>query len=125
MATSDGPQSWRIELPLDIPAVRTARDAVAGWLADVPAQPREIALQVVHELVANAIEFGNPPIRVNVALGPDAIRVQVSDAGPWRPRRREPDETGGWGLALVERLAGDVRYRETEPHVECDIPLRP
>lgn len=66
---------------------------------------------LVSELVTNAVVHGGGrrELEVEADICESSVRVQVRDAGPGfvpRPRALEPDEVGGWGLFLVERLAG-------------------
>lgn len=83
--------------------VRAARSRIAG--------DRRMALELlVSEVVTNAVVHGSArdPLRVCVTLDDDAIRVEVANSGAGfvpAPRALEPDEVGGWGLYLVERLA--------------------
>jgi two-component system, OmpR family, phosphate regulon sensor histidine kinase PhoR len=57
-----------IEEPADLPAVRADRDQV---------------LQVLHNLVSNALKYGRTgtPITVNLAAMPDHLRISVRDIG--------------------------------------------
>jgi len=64
---------------------------------------------VVTEIVTNAIRHGDPGGSLVLAATPKDgyLCVQVTDDGPGiapRPRALVPDEDGGFGLFLVERL---------------------
>jgi|SRR5829696_1578809 len=64
---------------------------------------------VVTEIVTNAIRHGDPGGSLVLAATPKDgyLCVQVTDDGPGiapRPRALVPDEGGGFGLFLVERL---------------------
>jgi two-component sensor histidine kinase len=76
-------------------------------LAWVDATAVDDVLLVVTELATNALQHGggDPVLRLNV--GAEHIRVEVFDDDPAPPVRRPPGDDGGWGLALVERLALD------------------
>ena len=82
------------------------------------------ALLVVTELATNALTHGggDPVLRLSVEGGD--IRVEVFDDNPAPPVRRPAGADGGWGLALVDRLAS---LRGTAPHgrgkvVWCVLP---
>jgi anti-sigma regulatory factor (Ser/Thr protein kinase) len=95
------------DLPLDDEAPSWARAAVTailgGWgLRD--GDWLDAAMAVVSELVTNAVRHGGGEIVVDVeAYGREAV-VSVSDGSSVVPRRREPDGTGGLGLAIIEAL---------------------
>lgn len=92
---------------------------------------RRFLVQVLEELVGNAAQHGDPPVRVEARPRGDDWQITVSDAGPGIPERRreqvfEPFERlgrEGWadqpglGLTLtrriVERHGGSVEARES------------
>ncbi|MBG0564702.1 ATP-binding protein [Actinoplanes aureus] len=95
------------DLPRDLQAPGWARRAVTAlllswglhepdWSADVSA--------VVSELVTNAIRHGGGSIALDLEAHDRDVVVSVSDGSPALPRPREPDETGGLGLVLIESL---------------------
>jgi anti-sigma regulatory factor (Ser/Thr protein kinase) len=94
-----------LQLPLDLPAVRTARRAVNDWLDDAPEELRSTVALVATEMVSNAIRYGRPPIRLEFAREDGHVRVCVRDDGGGEPKQRAPGPSGGWGLHIVERLA--------------------
>jgi anti-sigma regulatory factor (Ser/Thr protein kinase) len=94
-----------LQLPLDLPAVRTARRAVNEWLQDAPEELRSNVALVATEMVSNAIRYGRPPIRLELAREGAHVRVCVRDNGGGEPKQRSPGPSGGWGLHIVERLA--------------------
>jgi Histidine kinase-like ATPase domain len=67
----------------------------------------------VTELVANSVRHGgagpDDPIRLELVVSDQAVRVEVSDLGPgFRPTPQPipaPDGMGGWGLIMVDRSA--------------------
>lgn len=80
-------------------------------------------LLIVSELVTNAVKHAavlSPQVAVEVAVGPDRVRVAVEDNHPYRPRALENDyaRTGGRGLLLVKSVTV-----ETGGH--CDIAQTP
>ncbi|HEX6231432.1 MAG TPA: PAS domain S-box protein [Actinomycetota bacterium] len=102
-------------------AVADARGALDD-LAEVldPACVESLRL-LVSELVTNAIRHGptgdDAHVDLRVALAGDTVRVEVVDTGdgfrpPEGPRR---DGAGGWGLVLVDRVAGRWGVAEGAP----------
>jgi len=87
------------------------------------AQP---TLMVLTELLTNAIEHADAPIRITLGLSPTVIRVQVHDATPELPQRHpyHPQRVRGHGLEIVEGLALDQGWnREPEGKtVWADVP---
>lgn len=68
------------------------------------------SLLVFSELVTNAVRHAallSPEIAVEVAIGPEWVRVSVEDNHPYRPKALEADygQTGGRGLLLVKEIA--------------------
>jgi serine/threonine-protein kinase RsbW len=90
-------------------AVGEARDAVGEAAANrLRGESLETTRLLVSELVTNGILHGGAgkPVDVSIELEDGTVRVEVSDRGPgFAPRPRLPDETGGWGLYLMDQLA--------------------
>jgi len=92
-------------------AVGQARRALDRLAHELDPSCLENARLLVSELVTNAIRHGpkGPSAQVGLIarLTRDTLHVEVSDAGPgFRvPDRRPDEESGGWGLVLVERVA--------------------
>lgn len=89
----------------DLGPVRNAIvDHAVAW--GVPVDPPLLAL-LVGEVVANAMEHGEPPIMVVVDWDEHRLRVEVSDASAETPVRRTPsdDDADGRGIWLVDRDA--------------------
>ncbi|MGZ4595771.1 MAG: ATP-binding SpoIIE family protein phosphatase [Actinomycetes bacterium] len=126
------------------PAVRTATSVATGPPSDLemvlfpgpraaaqarrevrqlctPGVPDEILddlILIVSELVANAACDGaSSQVELHVDLGPDSVRLGVSDTKAGRPvlSRVDAHETNGRGLMLVETLASSWGVEERPP----------
>jgi len=90
-------------------SVPRARECVVG-LAEPFVDGERIAdlRLVISEVITNAVRHGGDgDMLVAVTPKPGYLCVQVTDTGDGfapRPRAYEPDEDGGFGLFLVERL---------------------
>ncbi|GII81377.1 hypothetical protein Sru01_63590 [Sphaerisporangium rufum] len=96
------------DLPDDLAMIGKTRRLVgvvlAGWgLADLA----DDAILVVGELLANAVTYGEPPIRLSLWAAPDRFCIRVTDHGPDQPRRLDLglDAVHGRGLSIVAALA--------------------
>jgi anti-sigma regulatory factor (Ser/Thr protein kinase) len=94
-------------------AAVAARRALGGLRGQVSRERLEDVCLLVSELVTNGVRHAgadeDEDIDLAVVRHGNRLRVQVTDRGPGfdgRPRpRNRIDQTGGWGLFLVERLA--------------------
>jgi anti-sigma regulatory factor (Ser/Thr protein kinase) len=83
---------------------------------------------VVEELVMNVIRHAAParpdePILLSAAVAEGRVRLALEDCGPEfdpmrfvpvpMPRLLDNDEAGGYGLRIVQKMAGAVRYTRT------------
>ena len=121
-ASSDGPVRARWNLQMTLPtanhAVRMARqatrDALATWRL---AYLEETAVLLVSELVTNAVRHARGGDEVTLVLQTAGtwLRIEVTDADPRWPQPRIPAEFdgSGFGLVLVDALAGKWGVRET------------
>lgn len=89
-----------------------ARRALVAGDGDMSPTVREDVLLLLTELVTNAVRHSGTgpgkPVAVVVHQWPGGVRVEVADSGPgftWAGRPSPAEETGGWGLLLVDRLA--------------------
>lgn len=99
--------------PGGVEAAIEARRAVG--LLRRPIGPELLSLieLLVTELVANSVRHGgagpNDPIRLELVVSEEVVRVEVSDLGPgFKPNERPmpaDDATRGWGLTIVDRSA--------------------
>jgi anti-sigma regulatory factor (Ser/Thr protein kinase) len=113
----------RLRVPCDPTAPRQVRHA----LDRVPelAPVHDDALLIASELVTNAILHsgcgGEDWLEVGVERSGDSVRICVADPGESgteaipRPAPRA-DRAGGWGLALVSRVAQRWGTERTETH---------
>ena len=121
----------RVELastPRSVASARAVvREAVRGW-----PHLQDSAALLVTELATNAVLHARSSFLVEVLVGPDAVRIAVSDTSTVLPtRKRHGVEAGtGRGLGLVALLSSDAgserraagAYRKT---VWCELPLDP
>lgn len=129
-----------LDLSFSVPGGRAAPNAARRVLLEhdelLPEGMRADLLLLLSELVANSIVHGrvgdDESIRVDVRGDGELVRVQVTDPGPgfdWERRRRErPRREGGYGLALVERIAErwgiERRDGKTSVWFELRVPPR-
>jgi anti-sigma regulatory factor (Ser/Thr protein kinase) len=100
-------------LPGGPEAAFEARGAVR--LLRRPIGPEQLPLieLLVSELVSNSVQHGGAgpdhPVRLELVVSDNAVRVEVSDLGPGFTPTPEPtpapDGIGGWGLIMVDRSA--------------------
>jgi anti-sigma regulatory factor (Ser/Thr protein kinase) len=119
----------RLMLRHDPGAVREAREFVAALLHERQAAPKAVdrAMLVSSELVTNALEHGEGRIELRIGLGDDRVRIEVIDEGADQApavRQQTDDQTGGWGLQIVDQLALQWGVFEGTTHVWADLGLR-
>ena len=96
-------------------ARQATRDALAAWRV---AHLEDTAVLIVSELVTNAVRHARTgPLVLALRLeGAGAwLRIEVHDADARVPRQRAPDglDESGFGLLLIEALAGKWGVRQT------------
>ncbi|MGY0062452.1 SpoIIE family protein phosphatase [Streptomyces sp. LZ34] len=72
------------------------------------AEEADMVLLVVSELVTNALVHTQGPVRLDLTLAGDRLRVAVSDSSPRSPAKPvlvDWESTGGRGLLLVEAMS--------------------
>lgn len=124
--TSGGEQ--RVTLRRTRGAARDARRFIERMLRprDIPEAAVENALLVSSELVSNAFRHGSGAIELRLRLFRDRLRIEVVDQGEDQApaiREQPADETGGWGLRIVDRLALQWGVFEGTTHVWADVAL--
>ncbi|GFH38105.1 ATP-binding protein [Streptomyces pacificus] len=132
---------WRFTAPardVSVPRARHAvRDLVRRQGVPVRDEVVQALLLIVSELVTNAVRHAallSPEVAVEIAVGPEWIRVAVEDNHPYRPAALVSDaaRTGGRGLLLVKEItreAGGEWDVQHTPHggkiIWAALPLRP
>lgn len=102
----------------------TRQDQVVAPRAEVAAG---LAL-AASELATNALKHAGPPATVSLWTAPEGYLLDVADctpaSAPQRPEGRGPGE-GGFGLALVTRVADSVGWYATQDakHVWARFPV--
>jgi anti-sigma regulatory factor (Ser/Thr protein kinase) len=93
-------------------AAATARQAVRDGNGTLPALIRDDVLLLVSELVTNAVLYAGAgperPVHLKLLRGPRSVVVTVVDEGPGftlHPAPPAGNESGGWGLFLVDQIA--------------------
>jgi serine/threonine-protein kinase RsbW len=89
-----------------------ARRALLAGNGALPSSVRDDVLLLLTELVTNAVRHADAGadrmVRVELLKCSRRVRVAVRDEGAGFAReatRRRRDESGGWGLFLVDRIA--------------------
>ena len=107
----------RTELLADVHAPAAARRIVETALGDLlvgaddatPGPRPEDVVLVASELVTNAVRAGASRIGVELTAVGECLELGVTDDATGWPTTRHPswDETGGRGLAIVEKVADE------------------
>jgi anti-sigma regulatory factor (Ser/Thr protein kinase) len=98
----------RLDVPLGDGAPSAARHAVRavlqGWGYHDDDWLHAAAL-IVSELVTNAVRHGGGCVEVTAESHDGQVVLAVVDGSSVVPRRRDPDGTGGRGIAVIDALA--------------------
>jgi len=102
-------------LPNDLRAPREARQAIARFLSKAQlSQLTDDAQLLASELVTNAVRHASGPIDVRAYVRDGFLRLEVGDSavdcGP-KPRDAAPDDEGGRGMELVDKLSARWGWR--------------
>lgn len=132
---------WRFTaaaVDVSVPQSRHAvRDLLVRQGVPIADDTMQALLLIVSELVTNVVRHAallSPMLAVEVAIGPEWVRVSVEDGHPYCPSALEADcgRTGGRGLLLVgeiTREAGgvcDVEHTASGGKVMWSaLPLKP
>ncbi len=125
MTKNDGGTSWTVRLARGDAAAARSRALIRERLGGTfsPAG-LERALLVTSELVTNALVHGEGGIELRLGRRGDRVRIEVVDEGSGAvPAIREQagDETGGWGLRIVDQLALHWGCFEGTTHVWAEL----
>lgn len=120
--------SARFDMPVSSQAPRMARRAVAsilvGWgFADQ--DWLEDATVLTSELVTNAVRYGSGSVELRVQAHADRVIVSAADGSSVIPRRRDADDGGGRGLAVIEEFADRWGVEDHEGGKRVWVELRP
>ncbi len=117
-----------LDVPLHHGAPGAARRAVVavlgGWGFRDP-DWLDAAAVVVSELVTNAVRHGGGCIALQVEAHDRRVVVSVADGSSVVPRRRDPDDVGGRGIALIEALAENWTVHNHEGGKQVRVMLLP
>jgi len=116
-------------LPNDLLAPREARQSIARFLSKAQlSQLTDDAQLLASELVTNAVRHASGPIDVRAYVRDGFLRLEVGDSavdcGP-EPRDAEPEDEGGRGMELVDKLSARWGWRACG-HVKVvwlDLPM--
>ncbi|MGW4644624.1 ATP-binding protein [Sphaerisporangium sp. NPDC004334] len=88
-------------------ARRAVKETLISWA--LPELTDDVVL-AVGDLLANAVSYGEPPVRLSLWLGTRALCVRVTDHGSELPRHLDLDVEAvhGRGLTIVDALADDT-----------------
>jgi two-component sensor histidine kinase len=109
--------AWRFTVPAVDASVPQVRRAVRSLVLEQGVPLGEDALYglmlILSELLTNAVRHAavlSPEVAVELAVGPEWIRVAVEDNHPYRPKALETDHgrTGGRGLLLVKTITDEA-----------------
>ncbi len=99
----------------DMSSIRQARELVRVSCAGAGLRPRtsDTAVLLTSEVVTNALVHARSAPRLEVAVGPGSVLVEVGDDDRSRPRPVDiaPGAVSGHGLRLVDQLAADWGVR--------------
>jgi anti-sigma regulatory factor (Ser/Thr protein kinase)/transcriptional regulator with XRE-family HTH domain len=132
-ATLGGGQLWHPgrfnkRFPSTDLAPSLARAALVATAIGIPTHILEDAALLTSELVTNSVKHtASEWIELEVTLGTDRLRIEVSDQSRETIRPRTPGIEGGWGLVIIGELAtrwGVERQRAGKTiWAEFDLPL--
>lgn len=125
LGATERTHEFKLAVPAHPKSLRIVRQAVNG-LGEIFGEEVVSTLAVIYsELVTNAIRHagirGSAKLKVELEAGPQTIKGRVADSGqgfdPATVPVRRPDQEGGFGLRIVDRLAtrwGVRRNGQTE-----------
>lgn len=126
--TAQGAQRPEISthLPVRAEAPAMARRFLSAFIAGaLPSEMRENAALLTSEVVTNSVRHAGDSTRdgigMELVLSDDRLRVSVTDDGPGFEPELDgallDQDTGGWGLVLVDRIADRWGVIRNQPNV--------
>lgn len=115
-----------LDVPLHHGAPGAARRAVVAVLGGWGFRDKnwlDAAAVVVSELVTNAVRHGGGLVALSLEAHGEQVVVAVADGSSVVPRRRDPDDVGGRGIALIEALADSWTVRNHEGGKQVRVTL--
>lgn len=117
----------QIELPRSLDAAAIARGVLDDRFGAVLGGAIGAARLIVTELVSNAVLHGEGRIGLDLRVEDGRMCIEVVDEGTGQvPAIRESTgdgEPGGWGLQIVDTLAGRWGAHEGTTHVWAELEL--
>ena len=115
-----GPGGIKMRLGSGPDAAAEARQAIAKLRADLDPPLIDTLRLLVTELVTNSVRHTDcDALTLKIAVGRSAVLTEVADDGPafdvepYEAETAEEHDPGfGWGLFLVQRLAGNWGVKE-------------
>ena len=111
-------QSTSWTLPPAPHASALARDHLRRHAAHLDPEVLAAALIATSELIANAVQHGQPEITLGITVEASALRVVVTDTGPDLPitnaQPPPPDSAHGRGLFIVHSLVSAWGVQQLE-----------
>lgn len=122
-----GKVDLEVQLSRATVAPRDARRALRTCCADRVGDDLLVDAELlVSELVTNALRHGRGHITLRASLDEDRLLVEVIDEGYGFERelhRTDFERVGGWGLDIVDDIAGRWGMREGTTHVWFELEL--
>ncbi|WP_130509992.1 ATP-binding protein [Krasilnikovia cinnamomea] len=117
----------QLDLPLGVDAPAAARRVVTAVLTSWGFREEhwlEATQVVVSELVTNAVRHGGGAVAVSIETHQEQVTLAVADGSSVVPRRRDPDEAGGRGVAVIEALSSAWGVRDHQGGKQVWVQLR-
>ncbi|MFA7322780.1 MAG: ATP-binding protein [Candidatus Nanopelagicales bacterium] len=114
---------FKVELSGDSAQLLATRTALAAWAADLPGLVDDLVI-IAGELCSNAIRHGQAPIQVTASRTSSGVGLCVRQrnrpVSSWpRLMTTGPDESGGRGLLIVDRLSDEWGWRASGTWTEA------
>ncbi len=117
-----------LDVPLDKRAPAAARHAVTAALSQWGFRDEDWLAEtavLVSELVSNAVRHGGGCLALHLEAHEGRVVLSVADGSSVVPRRRDPDDAGGRGMALIEALSAGWSVRDHQGGKQVLVELHP